>query len=274
MNETVTEDFVPKIFYCVLKKCSPYWRLQPHFVDRYDITYIIKGNARYTVDGEIHELGPGDLLYLPEGAEIKAATYSKNPMHCFSVNFNSLYAAIRPPPLLPIIKNIGVRKELVELFREMILCWSNKQDGYIMKTRALLMLILHRLNEILVFKADNMAVDYRIDKITRFIAAHYSDKLTVKDLAELVNLNKAYLGRLFKKQTGISIDQYIIQVRVRNAENMLQSGNYKVHQVAEQCGFSDVFHFYKLFRATRGFSPSRCKPIKQNTKARQLAGAK
>jgi len=164
--------------------------------------------------------------------------------------------------------NVSFRKELVELFREMTLSWSNKQEGYIMKTRALLLLILHRLNEILVFKINNMPIDYRINKITHFIAAHYSDKLTVKDLAELVNLNKAYLGRLFKKQIGITIDQYIIQVRIRNAENMLQSGSYKVHEVAENCGFSDVFHFYKLFRATRGFSPSRCKPIKQNSKPR------
>jgi AraC-like DNA-binding protein len=107
-----------------------------------------------------------------------------------------------------------------------------------------------------------MTGDYRINKITRFIAMHYSDKLTVKDLAELVNLNKAYLGRLFKQQTGLSIDQYIIQIRVHNAEIMLQSGDYKVQEVAEHCGFSDVFHFYKSFRSIRGFSPSRCKPRK------------
>ena len=274
MKETVGDDFVPKIFYCALKKCSPYWRIQPQPVDKYDITYIIKGNARYTIDRKIYELGPGDLICLAEGVEIEAVTYPKNPMHCFSVNFNSLYAAAtRDPPFsFPMIKNIGIRKELVELFREMALSWSNKQDGYIIKTRALLMLILHRLNEILVYRNDNISGDYRINKITRFIATHYSDKITVKDLAELVNLNKAYLGRMFKKQTGISIDQYITKIRIQNAENMLQSGDYKVHEVAEQCGFSDVFHFYKLFRATRGFSPSRCKPNKKTAKTAAATG--
>jgi transcriptional regulator GlxA family with amidase domain len=43
---------------------------------------------------------------------------------------------------------------------------------------------------------------------------------------------------------------------------MLQSVNYKIHEVAEQCGFSDVVHFYKSFKAIRGFPPSRCKPKK------------
>jgi len=266
MKEAISESFVPKISYCVYKKCGPNWRIQPQAVVRYDITYIIKGNARYTIDKKVYELGPGDLLCLAEGVEIEAVSCQKNPMRFFSVSFNSHNAAAARDPLLPMIKNIGIRKELVEMFREMTLSWSNKQDGYIMKTRALLMLILHRLNEILVFKNDNMTGDYRINKITRFIAAHYSDKLTVKALAEMVNLNKAYLGRLFKKQTGISMDQYITKIRIQNAETMLQSGGYKVHEVAEHCGFSDVFHFYKLFRATRGFSPSRCKPTKKPPK--------
>jgi AraC-like DNA-binding protein len=263
VKSTVNDDFVPKIFSSDFKKCGPDWRLRPYSLDKYDITYIIKGNARYIVDKKVYELGPGDLLYLSDGVEIEAVTYPKNPMHCFTVNYNSLYATTRFTPL-QIVKNIGIRRELIGLFREMTTGWSERQEGYIMKTRALLMLILHRLNELLIFKIDNMTVDYRINKITRFITKHYADKLTVKDLAEQVNLNKAYLGRLFKKQTGVTIDQYIIQVRVRNAENMLQSGNYKVHEVAEHCGFSDVFHFYKIFRATRGFSPSKCKPNKKS----------
>jgi hypothetical protein len=100
MKETANDDFVPKIFYCVLRKCSPHWRIQPHSVDRYDITYIIKGSARYTINGKIHELGPGDLICLNEGDEIEAITYPKNPMHCFSVIFNPLYATAshHPPP--------------------------------------------------------------------------------------------------------------------------------------------------------------------------------
>jgi len=263
MKATANDEFVPKIYYSVFRKCSPDWRLRPHSVDRNDITYIVKGNARYTIDGEIHELGPGNLICLTDGAEKEAITYPKKLMHCFSTNFSALYPASKClPPSFPTVSNIGIRRDLVDLFREMTICWSNQQEGYITKTRALLMLILHRLSEILVYKTDNMTGDYRINKVTSFIAMHYSDKLTVKDLAELVSLNKVYLGYLFKQQTGITIDRYIMRIRVRNAENMLQSGNYKVHEVAEHCGFSDPIHFYKSFREIRGFPPSKCKPIK------------
>jgi AraC-like DNA-binding protein len=266
MKETANDNFIPKILYCGLNKCSPNRRLQPRTIVRYDITYIIKGNARYTIDKKIYELGPGELICLADGAEVEAVTYPNNPIHCFSVEFTSLSAATSPPAFLLSrkVENIGIRKELTELFKEMVLSWDNKHNGYVMKTRALLMLILHRLNQILGFKIDSMTTDYRINKITHYIAMHYSDKFAVKDLAELVNLNKAYLGRLFKKQTGISIEQYIIKIRIQNAETMLRSGDYKVQEVAEKCGFSDIFHFYKLFKANLGFSPSKCKPNKNS----------
>jgi len=262
MKVTANDDFIPNIIYNVFRKCNPDWRIRSNPVDNYDLTYVIKGNARYTIDGSVYELGPGDLLFLTDGVEKEAVTYPKKLMQCFSVNFSALYPSAKfRPPSFPQVNHIGIRRDLIDLFRELTASWSERQEGYVMKSRALLMLILNRLREILLYKTDT-ADDYRINKITRYITMHYSDKLTVKGLAELVNLNKAYLGYLFKQQTGVSIYKYIRQIRVQNAENMLLSGNYKVQEVAEQCGFSDAIHFYKLFREIRGYAPSRCKPRK------------
>jgi AraC-like DNA-binding protein len=261
MKETLFDEFVPKIDYHVFRKCNPNWRLRPHFVERNDLTFVIKGKASYIVDGQIYEMGPGDMIFLTEGAEKEAVTSAPNLMQCYSINFTPLYpgSKTRPPPF-PLFSHIGLKQDIINLFRELTICWSQQQSGYIMKSRALLMMILHRLSEILIYDVDSQTGDYRINKVTRIIALHYLDKLSVSDLAKQVQLNTVYLGRLFKKETGVTIHQYILRIRIRNAENMLQSGNYKVHEVAEHCGFSDVVHFYKLFRAIRGFPPSRCIP--------------
>jgi len=260
---TVNDDFVPKIFYNVFRKCNPDWRLRPHFVDRYDITYIVKGNARYKINGKAYELGPGDLIFLTDGAEKEAVTYPKSLMHCFNVNFDTLYPSAKSqPPSFPTVSKIGLKPDLINLFKEMTISWSNQQEGYVIRTRGLFLLILHRLCEILMYKLDNITSDYRIDKAARHITMHYSDNLTVKSLADLVHLDKVYFGQLFKEQTGKTVHRYIMQMRVQNAENMLQSGSYKINEAAEQCGFSDVIHFYKSFKLIRGFPPSRCKPRK------------
>jgi len=261
MKKEEVDAFIPKINYQIFLKCRPDWHSRSHFTVDNDITYIIDGKARYTIDGKDYELEAGDLVCLTEGMEKKAVADPKNPMYCFSVNFGPLYSPAKTKPFsFPVVSHIGLRKDLIDLFWELTLCWSAQRDGYIMKSRSLLMLILHRLLEILVYNINSEAGDYRIIKAVNIIKGRYAEKLTVKGLAQQVQLNEFYFGRLFKKETGMSVNQYIIEVRVQNAESMLETGNYQVQEVAEHCGFSDVIHFYKSFRALRGFKPSKCIP--------------
>jgi AraC-like DNA-binding protein len=225
--------------------------------------YSVQGSAHYVVNGVPHDLEAGDLLYLKNGDAKEAVTHPQHLMHCYEVNFSSKYPLpkkAREDGLFPTVSHIGIRQDIIDLFREMNVCWAGRQSGYVIKTRALLMLILHRLSEIILFDSDSSAGDYRVTKVTRYIADHYAEKLTVKSLAKIAHLNADYFGHLFKRETGVMVNQYITQTRIRNAENMLQSGNFKVHEAAEQCGFSDSYHFYKSFRAIRGFAPSRCIP--------------
>jgi AraC-like DNA-binding protein len=253
--------FVPKVTYQVFRKCRPDWRVIPRLLDECEITYLIEGKARYTINGKDHELETGDLLCLAEGMEKKAVTYPESLMHCFSVNYIPMYPSSKSkPPSFPVLSHIGIRKDIIDLFRELTICWSGQQEGYMMKAGALLMLIIHRLSEILIYNVDTETGDYRINKVIRYIMMHYPNKLTVKGLAGQVNLNETYFGRLFKVKMGITVNQYITQIRVQNAESMLQTGKHKVHEVAEYCGFSDINHFYNLFKELRGFPPSRCIP--------------
>jgi AraC-like DNA-binding protein len=261
MKESAFDNFFPEITYFYFRKCGPEWHILPHLVSNYDITYIIKGEARYTIDGTVYELGSGDLLCLNNGDEKKAVTAANNPLQHFAVNFSSRKPSSRSVRLpFPIMSHIGYRHDIIRLFRELAICWSQQNPGYIMRTRALLMLILNRLEEILVYDHEAAARDVRVSRAVRTIALRYPEKLTVRSLAGQENLDTVYFGSLFKKETGMTVHQYITRIRVQNAETMLQSGNYQVQEVAEQCGFCDVFHFYKSFKAIRGIPPSRCIP--------------
>jgi len=236
----------------------------------HELTYVVKGKARYTVNGVGRELESGDLLYLADGDIIEAVTYQQQLMRCYTVSFVPRYLSAKKTgadgsdggSLFPTISRVGVRQDVVNLFREMAVCWSERQQGYMLKARALFMLILHRLAEVVAEDADSAPGDYRINRVTRYIAAHYAEKLTVKALARQVNLDEVYFGSLFKRETGMTVHQYMTKVRVHNAENLLLSGGYKIHEAAELCGFSDIFHFYKSFKTLRGFAPSRCIPRK------------
>ncbi|MDR2534554.1 MAG: AraC family transcriptional regulator, partial [Treponema sp.] len=117
-----------------------------------------------------------------------------------------------------------------------------------------------RFWEVLVPKNEPAVGDYRIKKIIRYIAKQYAKKITLKSMALLAGLNTVYLGALFKKETGGTLKQYVIKTRIKNAENFLRTGEYTVTEAAGLCGYGDIFHFYKQFKAVTGIAPSRCIP--------------
>jgi len=257
------EDFVPQIINHSYLKCAPDWRIRSGVVNSHDITYVIKGAARYTVNGTTYDLRPGDLLCLNKGSKKAAVSYPKYLLHCYETSFQPKYPQLKKSDnenLFPVVSHIGLRQDVIDLFKDLTICWNEQQKGYTMKSHALFMLILNRLAEIIIYNVDADSGDYRINKITRYITTHYSEKLNVNDLADQVHLNPDYFGQLFKRETGMVVHQYITKVRIQNAETLLQSGGYKIYEAANHCGFSDVYYFYKTFKALRGFPPSHCIP--------------
>jgi YesN/AraC family two-component response regulator len=69
-------------------------------------------------------------------------------------------------------------------------------------------------------------------------------------------LNPVYFGAYFKKKTGYTVNQYINNVRVNIAKKILLSGEYTVGEVANRCGFQDMFYFSKVFKQIEGVPPS------------------
>lgn len=255
------DECSPIIGYMVFRRCPIDWRLKPHYVSNYDITYIINGCARYVINNTKYDLSAGHIVCLPEGTKKEAVTFPDRLMHCYSINFRlkDLSGGTLVPPF-PLVQNIGLRKDITFLFNELACAWTEQQSGYIMKSRGYLLLILHHLFELLVYNINYSAADCRIKKAVNYIYEHYNERLTVKKLAARVKLNSGYFGLLFKHETGLTVHQYIKKIRVRNAEILLQSGAHTVTEVADYCGYCDVIHFYREFKAVMGISPSQCIP--------------
>ncbi|KGE18848.1 response regulator transcription factor [Paenibacillus wynnii] len=114
----------------------------------------------------------------------------------------------------------------------------------------------------------NTAMKYRdfaaqpksiVEEIKQYIHAHYGDDLTRNDLAEIVYLNPDYLARLFKKETGVSLGSYVIQVRITAAKYLLETTNKSVYTIANKVGYSNYSYFSKLFKQEVGLPPNEYK---------------
>ena len=260
-DDGIGGDIDMDVWHVVYRKCTPAWAMAENRLEGINMTYVIQGAARYTVDDVAVDVAGGSLLVLPKGSVRRAVTFPENLMHCFSVDFTLRDGFGREPDApLPFVSSPGLHRNVVHWFHEMSFAWIERNPGYMIKCRGLFMQIFHRFLELLVYGDGSLAGDFRITKIIRHVARNYRERLTVKSMAEMVGLNPTYFGELFRRTAGVSFNRYLAQVRVRNAENMLVSGEYKVGDVAEACGFADASHFYKLFRGIKGFSPSQCLP--------------
>ena len=85
--------------------------------------------------------------------------------------------------------------------------------------------------------------------------------ISVKSIAEQLNLDRSYFANIFKKDTGISPSQYIISYRMKKALHLLNSEKYSVSIIATSVGYSDLFTFSRSFKKFYGTPPQRYKSL-------------
>ena len=94
-----------------------------------------------------------------------------------------------------------------------------------------------------------------LQQIKDYLDVHYTEKITLDDLAERFYINKFYMTRVFKEQFGQSVTHYLMQLRVTQAKRLLRFSDHSIETVAQECGLSDANYFSRLFKKVEGISP-------------------
>jgi len=112
--------------------------------------------------------------------------------------------------------------------------------------------IVKKLEERKSLKSDELA-----DKITNIINEMYMDQnLSITKIAELSNMSTTHLGRMFKKLTSKSIVDYINEIRIEKAKELLISSQSSVNEISEQTGFTTSSYFYTVFKKYTSMTPN------------------
>lgn len=93
-----------------------------------------------------------------------------------------------------------------------------------------------------------------VRKVKDYIKSSYMRTIRVEEIADSLNLDRRYLSRIFKSETGRTVQDYIISVRMKEAKRLLDEG-YGVCETASFCGYPDYSNFSKLFKRECGVSP-------------------
>ena len=206
----------------------------------YGLSFCESGQITYTVDGKDFVSKPGTVIYHPKGSTYTIRGDKKGVFYV--INFDCAgdaadeFAAIECENQL--IKTVLKMKEL-DFFRE---------------NRNKVMSLLYELFYMLDSK--NVAEAGVLTPAVSYLEKNYADvEISNGMLADMCNISEVYFRKLFAETFGKSPKQYIIEMRVNKAKQLLAEGVYKINAIAEKCGFSNPYHFCRTFREKTGKTP-------------------
>ena len=94
-----------------------------------------------------------------------------------------------------------------------------------------------------------------------YIYAHIKERITIEDLAEHTNLSTSYLSKLFKKELGISVSDYIREKKIEKSQNLLKFCDYSLVDIANYLSFSSQSHFIQSFKQLVGMTPKKYRDL-------------
>lgn len=103
--------------------------------------------------------------------------------------------------------------------------------------------------------ASSKANELYVQDAIKFIEANYRGEVSVEQLAERAGLNRSYFGKVFKKTTGKSPQQYLLLYRMAKAADLLKLTALSVGDISTSVGYANQLHFSRAFKSTYGLSP-------------------
>ena len=158
-------------------------------------------------------------------------------------------------------------KEILQKLNQVEEAFDRKRFCYELKIKGLLceafaMILYGHRQELTKFVPANLQELERLEKMLNYLNMHFTEVISLQDLADQVHLSREVCCRLFKKMTGKTITGYLEEYRVNKSFSLVQSGQYSMTQITEMVGFSNPSRFASAFRKRFGCNPGEYHSVK------------
>ena len=158
-------------------------------------------------------------------------------------------------------------KEILQKLNQVEEAFDRKRFCYELKIKGLLceafaMILYGHRQELTKFVPANLQELERLEKMLNYLSMHFTEVISLQDLADQVHLSREVCCRLFKKMTGKTITGYLEEYRVNKSFSLVQSGQYSMTQITEMVGFSNPSRFASAFRKRFGCNPGEYNSVK------------
>lgn len=98
-----------------------------------------------------------------------------------------------------------------------------------------------------------------VKQVISYLNRHFSEEIKLKDVSDMLYINTNYLSIIFKKTMGKTFSQYLTEIRMKEACELLNHTAYSIEEVCGKVGYTDYYSFIKAFKKINGITPGKFK---------------
>lgn len=249
------------------------------------INYVRRGSGSHLINKNTVDISSGDIFIIPPYIPHKIITNPDDPLEVIEFEFSTKFilpdtqsmeecagyldfAYLEPfmvaeeqvKPRFNLNKQLQVDVEAI--LSEVLEESRDRQPGYILVVKALLLKLLVTIGRAYTREIEGTDTERTFQQYKNMIAqakdyidAHFSQNLSLKEIAEYVGYSQSHFCYLFKAITGKTAVEYINTVRVQKAIELLRNSKLSILDVSQEVGFNTISNFNKTFKLTTGVTP-------------------
>ena len=228
----------------------------------YQILYVANGKTHFWFDGREEIVSAGHMvLYKPEEIQ-KYVYYLEDNPEVFWIHFTGSdvknILAYHGISLDEHVFYCGVLPDYKALFRKIIrelqLCRYGYEDYIASLFNDILLLVDRQQHE---QKKATGNVQEQIERAAAYFNENYNTKISIDDYAESLHISTNWFIHNFKQYAGMSPAQYILSLRMVNAQSLLERTTYNIKEISEIVGYENPLYFSRVFKKEIGKSPAQ-----------------
>lgn len=263
-------DFKEKVKPLVVGSCGDYrlitreklptWR--PRGRLDYQLLYVASGKAYFYFNGKERMVPAGHMvLYWPK-EEQKYVYYGTDKTEVFWVHFTGRdvknilrqHGLFQNDHVLYCGSSIDYQNIFNEMIQELQMCKIGYEDMLVLHLRRLFLILQRSLQE--QHPTISTFVQKEIELARFHFIEHYNEDISIEDYSTSRGMSTCWFIRNFKQITGSTPMQYILTIRMNNAQGLLEDSDYNVTEISNIVGYDNPLYFSRIFKKQKGVSPS------------------
>jgi AraC-like DNA-binding protein len=248
------------LYNCGTENCDSNYFFGPIAREFNLIHFVLKGCGKLAIDSETYPVKEKQAFLIPANKIAFYQADSNDPWEYCWVGF----MGIKSGNYLQNIARLNDKEYVIDLedvdyfyntIKEML-----RISGTTLSSSLFIQGYLHHILAKLVSDGENRNISnphhlsYSLQAMNYF-DKNYSDNLQINDIAKFLGLHPNYLSTIFKQETGVTPKEYLIQLRIKKARELLEQTNYPINVISNSVGYSDQLTFSRAFKTVTGKSP-------------------